>query len=168
MQSILIEEAEKMCTLKNFRIKNTRPQWLTNEITEQMKDRDYFYKKKAKRTNSTDDWNIAKFYRNEVNANVRGAKAEFVKEQLRNNEGNSAKFWRSIKQVMPSKKGPKSSPKILLSNENDKMIPEQVVADYMNTFFANIGTPSIVPDGEVDNRPMVQSQKSDHQDINFT
>ena len=48
MQSILIEEAEKMCPLKNFRIKNTRPQWLTNEIVEQMKDRDYFYKKKPK------------------------------------------------------------------------------------------------------------------------
>ena len=69
---------------------------------------------------------------------------------------------------MPSKKGPKSFPKILLSNENDKMIPEQVVADYMNTFFANIGTPSTVLDGEVDDRPMVQSQKSDNQDINFT
>ena len=56
-----------------------------------MKDRDYFYRK-AKRTKDEDDWNIANFHRNQTNFNIRGAKADYIKDQLRNNDGNSAKF----------------------------------------------------------------------------
>ena len=107
-------------------------------MLEQMKDRDYFYLK-AKRTNSEDDWNIAKFHRNQTNFNVRRAKADYIKEQLRNNEGNSSKFWRTIKQIMPSKKGMSSSPKISISGDDDKIIEESMIADYMNDYFAKTG-----------------------------
>ena len=112
---------------------------MTNEMLEQMKDRDYFYLK-AKRTNSEDDWNIAKFHRNQTNFNVRRAKADYIKEQLRNNEGNSSKFWRTIKQIMPSKKGMSSSPKISISGDDDKIIEESMIADYMNDYFAKTGS----------------------------
>ena len=97
-----------------------------------------FYQK-AKRTDSEDDWNIAKFYRNQVNSKVRSARVEFIKDQLRNNEGNSAKFWRTIKQVMPPTKGAKSSAKIVLSDDHGIEIEGTYTADYLNNFFANIG-----------------------------
>ena len=138
MQTLITEEADKLCPIKSFRIKNTKPSWVTNEVIEQMKDRDYFHQK-AKRTNSEDDWNIAKFYRNQVNSKVRSARAEFIKDQLRNNEGNSAKFWRTIKQVMPPTKGAKSSAKIVLSDDHGTEIEGTHTADYLNNFFANIG-----------------------------
>ena len=85
-----------MCPDTKFKIRNSKPCWLTNELIEQMKDRDFFYGK-VKRTNCEDDWNIEKkIHKNLVNFNIRKAKADFVKEQLRNHEGNNAKHQCTI------------------------------------------------------------------------
>ena len=140
MQNNIKEVADDICPTKTFKIKNTKPCWITHELIEQMRDRDYFYAK-AKRHGSEDDWNIAKFFRNQVNANIRGARADFIKEQLRNNEGNSAKFWRNIKQVMPSKKGSRTNATIRLTNENDVQIDKNLTSKHLNDFFVNIGGP---------------------------
>ena len=138
MQNNIILEADKMCPIKQFKIKNTKPCRVTNELIECMRDRDYLYSK-AKRTNNEDDWNIAKFHRNRVNANVRRARAEFIQDQLRNSEGNLAKFWRTIKQVMPNKKGAKKHSKISITDEDNVSFNNNLVADHLNEFFANIG-----------------------------
>ena len=105
-----------------------------------MKDRDYFYKK-AKMTNEEDDWNIAKFCRNQTNFNVRKAKAEYIKEQLRNSEGNSSKFWRLIKQIIPNKKGQQNNTKISIKKDKNGAINDCELAGIMNEFFANLGNP---------------------------
>ena len=139
MLSNIVKEADKMCPVRKFRIRNNKPCWLTNKLIEQMKDRDYFYRK-AKQTNSEDDWNIAKFHRNQVNFNMRKAKADFIKEQLRNHEGNNAKFWRTIKQIMPNKKGTNNGSKIFLHDKGEAITDCYNIANHMNKFFANLGT----------------------------
>ena len=137
MLKIITDEANRQCPVRSFKIRNTKPCWLTNELIEQMKDRDYFYRK-AKSLNSEDDWNIAKFHRNQVNFNVRRAKADYIKDQLRHNEGNSAKFWRTIKQIMPHKKSSTRNSKIIIQNGNS-IVQDAEAADLMNTYFANLG-----------------------------
>ena len=138
MLDIITNEADKTSPLRKFCIKNTKSCWLTNELIEQMKDRDYFYRK-AKTLSDEDYWNIAKFHRNQVNFNICKAKADFIKDQLKNNYGNSARFWRSIKQVMPSQKGTNKNSKIVLIDDKDELIDSKCVAEYMNDFFANLG-----------------------------
>ena len=167
MQNILVEEAERICPVRQFKIRNTRPCWITNEMIEQMKDRDYFYRK-AKTTNSEDDWNIAKFHRNQANSSVRNAKADFIKDQLRNNEGNSAKFWRNIKQIMPTKKGHKTNTKILLHDNNNMAIQNLNIAEYMNNFFANLGNVNRAPIDIEEEEEMSQNPDLDHLDNDFT
>ena len=139
MSRIITREADKQCPLRTYKIRHKKPCWLTNEILEIMKDRDYFYQK-AKRTNSEDDWNIAKFHRNQTNFNVRKAKADYIKDQLRNSEGNSSKFWRTIKQIMPSKKGQNSEPQISIMDDNNEAIKDYATADFMNEYFASLGS----------------------------
>ena len=70
-----------MCPLRSFKIKNYRPDWMTSELIELVKDRDYFYSK-AKTLGNKDDWNIAKHLRNMVNSNIRQAKRDFILEKL--------------------------------------------------------------------------------------
>ena len=140
MLKIINREANKQCPARTYKIKHNKPCWLTNEIVEQMKDRDYFYWK-AKRTSDEDDWNIAKFHRNTVNFNVRRAKADYIKEQLKCNEGNSAKFWRVIKQVMPNKKGSMNTTPISLSKNNNETVEVEETADFLNNYFVGLGTP---------------------------
>ena len=138
MLDIIVVEADKISPIRKFQIKKSKPCWLTNELIEQMKDRDYFFRK-AKKFSNEDDWNIAKFHRNQVNFNVRRAKADFIKDQLRNNYGNSTRFWRSIKQIMPNKKGANKNSNISLTNDDDEPIEGQYIAEYMNEFFASLG-----------------------------
>ena len=91
---------DDMCPIRTFRIKNYRPAWITAELIEHIKDRDYFYKK-TKQDGSEDSWNVAKHLRNVTNSNISKAKRDFVLDKL-NNSGNDCKrFWRVIKSVVP-------------------------------------------------------------------
>ena len=76
---------------------------MTDELIEQIKDRDYFYRK-AKVTGNKDAWNIAKFLRNITNSNIRQAKREFILDELQKNSNNAKKFWKTIREVVPSDK----------------------------------------------------------------
>ena len=78
-----------------------RPPYISAELFEQMKNRDYFYKK-AKSGGNEDDWLIAKHLRNQTNKNIRKAKSAYIADQLDNHKNDSAKFWRVIKGVFPS------------------------------------------------------------------
>ena len=68
----IINDLDEHCPIRKFNIKNYKPEWANDDLLEQIRDRDYFYKK-AKNTRSKDDWNIAKHLRNIVNRNVRQA-----------------------------------------------------------------------------------------------
>ena len=130
-------EADKQCPLRNFRINSLKPDYITNELIEQMKDRDYFYRK-AKRTKHEDDWRIAQRLRNQTNSNIRAAKADYIIEKLNEHEGDSPKFWRTIKSVFPSKKGSKRQNIIKLKDRGIE-IPHDDTADFINNYFLNIG-----------------------------
>ena len=159
-----------MCPVREFKIKNSKPPWVTNELLEQMKDRDYFYKK-AKKYGVEDDWNIAKFCRNRVNSNVRAARADFIRDQLRNNDGNSAKFWRSIKQVMPSDKKGRANPnlnsKISFNADDNSSIHDSQTANYANNFFATTGQ-STYPTTDACSPNLPKSQHSYRSDTGFS
>ena len=130
----------KMCPLKLFHIKNYRPDWMTNELIEQIKDRDYFYRK-AKSTRDVDDWRIARFLRNRTNSNIRQAKRDFVLDELKQNQNNPKKFWKVIREIIPSDKSDRQSD-ILLKDAGIKLDREEV-AHYINNYFVNVGKVSL-------------------------
>ena len=129
---------DEMCPIQTFHIKNYKPDWMSKELIEQMKDRDYFFRK-AKSTGDADAWNIAKHLRNITNSNIRQAKRDFVLNELDAQAGNCKKFWKIIKSVVPSGKQD-TKQEILLKNE-DGIIPRDKVAHFVNDYFINIGKP---------------------------
>ena len=139
---------DEMCPVRTFSIKNYRPDWMTKELIEQIKDRDYFYRR-AKLTRDTDYWNIAKYLRNTTNSNIRQAKCEFVLSELRENEGNAKKFWKIIRGVIPSDKISVNST-IILKDEGTQVSKDNV-AHFINDYFVNIGnfqSPDLKPHDE--------------------
>ena len=132
---------DTMCPLRSFQIKNYRPDWMTDDLIEQIKDRDYFYRK-AKRTGGEDDWNIAKHLRNITNSNIRQAKKEFILEELKNNEKDPKKFWKVIRQVIPSDKTAQRDI-LLKDNDKGKKLDREDVASYINDYFVNVGNISV-------------------------
>ena len=115
---------------------------MSDELIEQIKDRDYFYRK-AKRTGDDDDWNIAKFLRNVTNSNIRSAKKDFILNELRVNENNIKKFWKTIRKVVPTNKSFLGQ-NILLKDEGETIGRDQV-ATYINDFFINVGKRGKLP-----------------------
>ena len=127
---------DEMCPIRMFRVKNYRPDWMTKELIEQIKDRDYFYCK-AKKSGDRDAWNVAKFLRNVTNTNIRQARREFVLNELKENENNAKKFWKVIRDVIPSDKSPDC--KDILLKENGSELKKEEVAYYVNDYFVNVG-----------------------------
>ena len=82
------EDLDMHCPIREFNIRNYKPEWVTPALLEQIRDRDYFYKK-AKQNKSEDDWNIAKHLRNLANRNITKAKADFVINKLNRYKGDS-------------------------------------------------------------------------------
>ena len=93
----------RFCPVRSFHVRNYKPKWITNKLLEQIKDRDYFYSK-AKLTGNEHDWNIAKFLRNQANANIRQAKRDFILDELDANANKCKEFWQVIREVIPSDK----------------------------------------------------------------
>ena len=127
---------DEMCPIRSFHIKNYKPDWINSELLEQIKDRDYFYKK-AKLTGDEDDWNIAKHLRNVTNANIRQAKRDFIVDELQDNKSDYKQFWKTIRSVIPSDKGD-ARQNINLTQQGVK-IAKSKVADHINDYFINIG-----------------------------
>ena len=124
------------CPIRNFKIKNYRPDWITDQLIESIKDRDYYYVK-AKRTGKEDDWNIAKHLRNTTNKQIQQAKANYVLNKLQQYKGDCVKFWKQLKSIYPSSKSTNRA-KVTLEN-NGQVIPDNETASFINDFFINIG-----------------------------
>ena len=127
---------DTMCPVRTFHIKNYRPDWMTKELIEQVKDRDYFYKK-AKASGDKDAWNIAKHLRNVTNTNIRQAKREFILHELELHNDDPKKFWKVIHKVVPTNKSSQQRD-ILLKHEGSKIVKEKV-AHFINEYFINVG-----------------------------
>ena len=137
----LYKKVEKMlndyCPLKKFKFRRDKPEWMTNELIEFIKDRDAALKK-ATKSKKKEDKQIARNIQNFTNNMVRNARANYIKEQLEHNKSDPKKFWHSIREVIPNNN--ESSGSILeLHNERGEPIPGQDLAHYINNYFANVG-----------------------------
>ena len=95
--------ADMITPKKDYIVKLNKPAWLTHDLLNMQKDRDYLYRK-AKRTKTQHDWRVARDHRNRVNIAIRNAKATLIKDELTTNKTNPKKFWRSIhKDILPEK-----------------------------------------------------------------
>ena len=112
------------------------PDWMSTELIDQIRDRDYFYKQ-AKKTGDEDLWNIAKHLRNLTNSNIRHAKRDFVLNELKQNENNPKKFWKVIRSVIPANKT-NSKSEIMLKDGAQKLDRSEV-AHFINDYFINVG-----------------------------
>ena len=135
---------DKMCPKRKFVIKNYRPEWVTHELLELIKDRDHFYKR-ARVEGDEDSWNIARYLRNLTNSGIRRARREYVLEELEQNDSDYKKFWKSIRSVIPNNKG--SSPRDILLKNDGERVDKGDVAHFINDYFINVGNCNLQEEG---------------------
>ena len=106
----------RTCPLKKFKVKEVREPWVTNEILEEIKDKDRALKV-ARRSGAKEDWDRARRERNRVGRLVEEAKADFLTEQQQLLADDPKKFWRLVKSIVPGNKA--KSARISLITKSD-------------------------------------------------
>ena len=106
-------------------------------LLELIKDKDNAMKK-AKRRGDLDLWKIAKILRNRCTKRLREARADYIKEKLDNNIGNSKKFWKNIQEVLPNKKSASKNTFNLFDMEKNEIVDPANTANFINGFFTSI------------------------------
>ena len=136
----IIRYLDRVCPRKKFRVNEIRDPWVTDDILEQIKDKDS-YVKIAKRSGGSEDWQRAKLERNRVGRLVELTKAEFLKDQQEQLADDPKNFWRVVKSIIPGKKS--KTTKIVLANKETgkgkKPIDSEETANFINNFFSSIG-----------------------------
>ena len=127
--------ADKHCPLIKMDIRNKSAEYITNELIELQKDRDYF-KQKADQTNDPGDIFIAKCMIRKARSEIRKAKSRYYKDQIDKNKQNPKKFWRTIEKIEPDAKPVISN---LYYENTGNPIPEHLLAEEINNFFVDIG-----------------------------
>ena len=137
MEAIIREEIDKMCPLKNFRVSKSRDVWITNELLEEIRDKDLALKR-ARKSGDANHWAYARHERNRVGKLIDKARADYFEEEERHNRGDPKRFWHNISSVLPSKKSGKHT--ISLHDfQTDTEVAQNNIPEYVNTFFTNIG-----------------------------
>ena len=144
----LISIADRIIPEKQYTVNNELPAWLTPELLNLKKDRDYFFKK-AKITGDDGDWFIARNLRNRTNIAMRAAKAEYVKEQLSENKDNPKKFWKLINsEILPENNKTTFN---FIDPVNNTLHHQDDIPNLINNYFSEIG-PKLAQ--EITNVPM--------------
>ena len=130
----ITKSIDNMCPLKTFKVRSTDKPWFTNEILEQIKDKDRALKR-AKKSGKNDDWKLARRLRNDCLKEVRRAKSNFIQDELNTNWNDSKKFWQQINTILP-KNANSSTIKLMDGNTpvNISNIP-----NFINDYFTKIG-----------------------------
>ena len=126
------------CPKKIYKIKQEKEPWITPPLLELIKDKDNALRK-AKRRKDDNLWNEAKRLRNICTSRLRKARADYIKENLDNNQGNSKKFCKNIQNILPNKKNKTPNTFDLFDFNNEAIIDNNKTADFINEFFVNIG-----------------------------
>ena len=137
IENAIRAELDVTCPLKTFKVQEIKEAWVTDELLEEIKDKDRLLNI-AKKFNREEDWVLARRERNRVSKLVRGAKAEFVKERQKELEGEPRKFWKLISEIVPGKKQTQRGIH-LVNQTNRSEIEESKVADHINEFFTSVG-----------------------------
>ena len=124
-----------MCPVREFSFKKEKPPWLTHDLIELIKDKDHLLTR-ARKSKKEDDKINARHARNLVNALIKRARSDFVREQLDTHRNDPKKFWEIIKTVFGNNS---SKTPLYLTDDDNNPVPDTNIAEHVNSFFTQIG-----------------------------
>ena len=128
---------DKFCPLKSFEIPEYRDPWMSQDVYEQIRDKN-FRLQTARLSNLDIDWEIANNAKNACNKKVYRCRKNFFKEQLINYENDHKKFWRVINSIIPGQPNKTKNVK-LVDQDTNIPVPDSDTANYVNQYFTQIG-----------------------------
>ena len=101
-KSLISSIIDKHAPMKQKTVRGNECKWMNPEIRQKMRERDY-YLKRARRSNSENDWSSYRRLRNSVTNMIRISKSKYNKHLLYEQADDPKQFWRHIKACFPVK-----------------------------------------------------------------
>ena len=136
--SIVKTVADKHAPFVTHKIKGKIEAWVTNDLLQAIKERNYF-KKKANQTKSIIDWNNFTQKRNQVNNMKNTLKQDYFNTLLTDNAKRPKQLWKTLKTLVPNGKNTTTSVKRLITEDGIDVTCPKGIADHFNNFFVNVG-----------------------------
>lgn len=128
----LIEKHSKVVNPAKF---NIHKQYITKEILELIKKRNYFFKN-FKKKQDTQLFNLYTYYRKKVNSLKQKSKRKFLNNEFSKVAGNSKKTWQVLNHTILGKDQSEKLQNIILEKNNTIMDDQVKVANELNAHFA--------------------------------
>ena len=123
--------------LTKKRLRESSPQWVTEELLEAIKRRDYL-KKVASRTKASTDWTRFKKQRNFVISLNNRLKKGHYQHVLDENKSNSKKLWKTLNNLVPNDKKTNDSPQFITDEKGVEISDKKEIAEKFNSFFVSV------------------------------
>lgn len=124
--------------------------WFTNDIKENIKVRESYFKFKKKYPNDLFIDGKYKFYKNKVKVLIKKAKKDYVNKKLSDNPNNPTMLWTLLKEFTYNKPIEISRPVPLLKIGDNLIDNHQEIANLFNDFFINVTKDIIVQNNHID------------------
>ena len=105
---VVIKFLDQMCPIKKFKINRVKQPWITPQLLELIKDKDFKFKK-AKNSKLFDDMKEARQIRNSCTKRLRKAKADFIRNQLKQMREIKKNFGEQLTILFQIPKKPKTT-----------------------------------------------------------
>ena len=136
-KSIFNSLVDKHAPLVERKVRGQDCPWLTNDIRENLKDRDY-HLRKARKSNNDVDWAVYRKLRNTVTRKIKWNKANYNRETLRENITKPKQFWQKIKKCIGKSKVKSEEHPAIIVNGKLSVDKKEISNGFCN-FFTNIG-----------------------------
>ena len=120
------------------RVRESNPQWVTEELLSSIKRRDYL-KKIASRSKNEDDWVNFKQQRNFVINLKNRLKKQYFQNVIDENKDDSKKLWKTLNSLIPNDKKSNTTPHFI-TNEGKEITDKKQIAEAFNKFFSTVGS----------------------------
>ena len=125
----------KHAPLKKKRLRSKLCPWVTGDLIDTMKKRDWYYKmtKKVNDPQNSHFWYMYKSLRNEISVKIKEAKNYYINALLNENGGTPNAMWKTLKLISQSKK----DSQIKLELNGEEVSDAQEIAQKFNDYFVN-------------------------------
>ena len=136
-EHLFLDVPDVHAPIKTRRRKGHQTPWVTSKLSEIRRDWDYHHKK-ARKSNSKYHWGMYRKLRNLANRENKRLKSEYFCNLINDSKGDSAKMWKSLKQVIPDSKSTVKEVQALKVKHKVFTKPSDIV-EIFNKHFSTIG-----------------------------
>ena len=135
----ILKVLDKHAPLTTKRVCSSNPPWVDESLLSAINERDYL-KKSASKSGLTQDWDIFKRKRNQVNSLKNQLKRDYYQTTLKNNKKDPRTLWKTLNNIIPGNKNNNSFPQSVTTEEGIEISDKKEIAKTFNDFFSSVGS----------------------------